>query len=261
MDSKQNNKLQDHKAEKLKEIPKWTRKYAQNRTLTILVLMAMLGLFSMLIAAIVGFLLALAVTGFRKGNIILGCVGAAVLAAVLAALVKFYIYIFAKFGGKNKGLLDQIIDRWIYGQEGFTSMPQTKLTKKRKFLDICLGIVFMVCILGSMQLAMLGYISVKYLLPLMALFVVPFGVYQYFIMRPRFGPVILIFPVLYAIHAILIIAGVPIYFTGTFAVPLNMLLPIIYNLLAFMVGHIYSRYALKKIKSLTHLEGDTANGD
>jgi hypothetical protein len=261
MNSKQNSKSQDQNAEKLKQIPKWTRKYAQNRTLTILVLTAMLGLFSMLIAAIVGFLLALAVAGFRKGNIVLGCTGTVVLAAVLAALVKFYIFIFAKFGGKNKGLLDQIIDRWIYGQEGFTSMPQTKLTKKRKFLDICLGIVFMVCILGSMQLAMLGYISVKYLLPLMALFVVPFGVYQYFIMRPRFGPVILIFPVLYAIHAILIIAGVPIYFTGTFAIPLNMFLPIIYNLLAFMVGHIYSRYALKKLKDLTHLEGDMANGD
>jgi hypothetical protein len=107
----EHNKSRIENAEKLKEIPKWTRKYAQNRTLTILVLMAMLGLFSMLIAAIVGFLLALAVTGFWKGNMVLGCIGAAALVAVLAALVKFYIFIFAKFGGKNKGLLDQIIDR------------------------------------------------------------------------------------------------------------------------------------------------------
>jgi len=247
--------------EKLKQIPKWSRRYAQNRTLTILVLIVMIGLFSMLIAAIVGFLLALTVTGFRKGNIILGCVGVAVFIVVLAALAKFYIFIFAKFGGKNKGLLDQIIDRWIYGREGIASMPQPKLTKKRKFLDIFAGIVYMVCLIGCMELGMLGYIPVKYLLPLMALFVVPFGVYQYFVLRPRLGPVLLIFPILYAVHAILIIAGVPIYFTGTFAVPLNLLLPLIYTLLAYIIGHLYSRYALKKLKSLTHLEGDAANGD
>ena len=168
---------------------------------------------------------------------------------------------FSKFGGKNKGLLDQIIGRWIYGHEGFTSMPQPKLTKKKKCLDIVVGIVYMVCLLGSMELGMTGYIEVRYLLPFMALFVVPFGVYQYFILWPRLGPVLLLYPILYAIHAILIIAGVPIYFTGMFAVPLNMLLPLIYNLLAYVIGHICSRYALKKLKGLTHLEGGTVNGN
>jgi len=245
----------------LREIPKWTRKYAQNRTLTILVLILMTALFGMFVAFLVGFPLALAVAGFRKGNIVLGCVGTAVLVAVLAAIVKFYIFMFAKFGGKNKGLLDQIIDRWVYGQEGAASMPQPKLSKRKKWLDIFIGIAYMVCLLGSMELGMTGYIEVRYLLPFMALFVVPFGVYQYFILWPRLGPVLLLYPILYAIHAILIIAGVPIYFTGMFAVPLNMLLPLIYTLLTYMIGHLYSRYALKKLKGLTHLEGDTVNGN
>ena len=259
MNSKQNSKSQDKNAEKLKEIPKWTRKYAQNRTLTILVLMVMAVLFGVFFAVLVGFPLILAVAGFWKGNMILGCVGIAVLVAALVAILKFYIFIFAKYGGKNKGLLDQIIDRWIYGKEGTASMPQPKLSKKMKRLDIVFAIVYLVCLIGSMELAMLGYIPVKYFLPFMALFVVPFGVYQYFIMRPRLGPVILIFPILYAIHAILIVAGVPIFFTGTFAVPFNMFLPVIYNFLAFMIGHLYSRCALKKLKGLTHLEGDAAN--
>jgi hypothetical protein len=248
-------------AEKLKEIPKWTRRYAQNRTLTILVLMLMITLFSMFVAILAGFLFALAFGGFLKGKIILGCVGLAALIAVLVAIVKFYIFIFAKFGGKNKGLLDQIVDRWIYGLEGIASMPQPKLSKKRKCMDIFAGIVYMVCLIGSMELGMLGYIPVKDFLPFTALFVVPFGVYQYFIMRPRLGPVLLLFPILYAVHAILIIAGVPIYFTGNYAVPLNLLLPLIYTFLTYIIGHFYSRYALKKLKVLTHLEGDTANGD
>jgi hypothetical protein len=259
MNAQQNQVPQNE--EKLKEIPKWTRRYAQNRTLTILVLTVMAGLFGMFVAALVAFPLVLAFAGFRKGNMILGCVGITVLVAVLAAIVKFYIFIFAKFGGKNKGLLDQIIDRWIYGREGTASIPMPEATKKRKWSEILTAIVYMVCLLGSMELAMLGYIPVKYLLPLMALFVVPFNVYLYLIQRPRLGPVLLLCPILYTIHAILIIAGVPIYFTGNYAVPLNMFLPVIYTSFTYMIGHLYSRYALKKLKGLTHLEGDTANGD
>jgi hypothetical protein len=60
---------------------------------------------------------------------------------------------------------------------------------------------------------------------------------------------------------ILIMAGVPIYFTGIFAVPLNLLLPLIYTFITYLIGHLYSRHALKKLKSITHLEGETANGD
>lgn len=259
MDTQQNQLPQN--TEKLKEIPKWTRRYAQNRTLTILVLMVLTGLLGMLVAALVGFLSAFAVAAFLKGNVVFGCAGVTVLVAVLAAIVKSYIVILAKFGGKNKGLLDQIIDRRIYGHEGFTSMPQPTLSKRMKCLDILVGIVYMVCLLGSMELAMIGYIPVKYLLPLMALFVVPFNVYLYFMQRPRLGPVLLICPVLYTIHAILILAGVPIFFMGTLAVPLNMLLPITYTLLTYMIGHLYSRYALKKLKDLARLEKDSANGD
>jgi len=62
MNTEQNHVPQD--MEKLKEIPKWTRKYAQNRTLTILVLIVMTTLFGMFVAVLVGFPLALAVAGF-----------------------------------------------------------------------------------------------------------------------------------------------------------------------------------------------------
>jgi len=34
-----------------------------------------------------------------------------------------------------------------------------------------------------------------------------------------------------------------------------------YAILCALLGHIYSRYALKKLKGLTHLEGEAANGD
>ncbi len=124
MDNEHNNKSQDQNTERLKEIPKWIRKYAQNRTLTTLVLMVMIILMSM----VIGVPLALTMTAFTRGNMILfwSCV------AVSAAIFIFLIILVSKFGGKNRGLIDQKIDQWIYGKEGTASMPVPKLRKKKK---------------------------------------------------------------------------------------------------------------------------------
>ncbi len=262
MNSKQHNKSQDQNTERLKEIPKWTRKYAQNRMLTPIVLMAMALLYGMFVTVLVGFLLALAVIGFWKGNMILGCVGIAVLVAALVAILKIHIFILAKFGGKNRGLIDQIIEQRIYGKEGIASIPPPKVTKKMRGLDYLVGAILLVYMLGVNSLCIMGYIAFKYQQPLMALFFVPCFVFEYFfLLRPKVGPLVLLCPILYAIHAILILAGVPIFFTGYMRF-WNMFIPLIgYFLLAYMIGHLYSRYALKKLKGLTHLEGEAANGD
>jgi hypothetical protein len=249
MNSKQNNKSEDQNAEKLKEIPKWTRKYAQNRTLTSFVLIVMAGLTSMVISV----LLALVVIGFAKGNMILASVSTVVLVAVLISLIIFV----SKFGGKNRGLIDQLIDQRIYGTEGTASMPEPKSTRKKKWLDSIVGAVVFICILGSMYLSMEGYIAFKYLQPVMAIYFVPFLVFLYFQQRPRVGPLLLICPILYTIHAILIVAGLPIFFTGDLGI-LNMFLPLIgYTFLACVIGHTYSRHALKKLKTAAHLQENT----
>jgi len=263
MNSKQNNKSQGKNSEKLKEIPKWSRRYAQNRTLTILVLMVMLMFFSMFIAFLVGSSLALAAGGFRKGNIILGCVGIAVLVAVLVATVTFIIIFLSKFGGKNRGLIDQKIDQRMYGHEGMASMPMPKSSKKKICLEIVLAVVFFICFFGSWYLAIKGYIAYKYLQPVSVLYIVPFVVCGwYFWQSPRMGPIYLLYPILYSIHAILIVAGVPIFFTTENFCIFSICLPAIgYGFLPFIIGHIYSRYSLKKLKEAAHLEGDTANGD
>ncbi len=262
MNSKQNNKSQDQDTEKLKEIPKWTRKYAQNRTLTILVLMAMLALFSMFTAFLIAFPLGLATAGFRKQNMILGYVGIAVSVAVLVAIVIFLIIFLSKFGGKNRGLIDQQIDQRIYRKEGNVTVPAPKSSKINICLQILCSVIYFICFFGSWRLAMAGYIPYQYLQPLSVLYIVPITVCGwYFWQSPRMGPIYLLFPILYTIHAILIVAGVPLFFTETWGI-LSLGLPYIgYSFLAYVIGHIYSRYALKKLKGLTHLEGDAANGD
>jgi len=262
MNSKQNNKSQDQDTEKLKEIPKWTRKYAQNRTLTPIVLMVMLMLFSMLFAGGMAFLLVLAVAGFLKGNIVLGCIGTAILVVGLAVIVKYYIAFLKKYGGKNRGLIDQLIEQRIYGKEGTASIPLPKITKKMRGLDYLVGAICLIYMLGVNHLCMMGYIAFKYAQPLSALCFVPAFVFEYFLLlRPKAGPLVLIWPILYTIHAILILAGVPIFFTGYMRF-WNMFIPLVgYFLLAYMIGHLYSRYALRKLKGITHLEGEAANGD
>jgi Kef-type K+ transport system membrane component KefB len=140
-------------------------------------------------------------------------------------------------------------------------MPGSKITKKNSWLEIVIGVVFYICFFGSWDLGDRGYIAFKYLQPVSAIYVVPFLVYVYFLQRPRMGPLVLICPILYTIHAILILAGVPIFFTGNLGI-LNVLVPLIgCAFLAYVICHVYSRYALKKLKRLTHLEGEGANGD
>ena len=241
-------------AEKLKEIPKWTRKYAQNRTLTILVLMVMI----CLVSGVTAFSLAFTMTAFMRGKLILAGIGTAVSVAIFISLIVFV----AKFGGKNRGLIDQKIDKRIYGKEGTASVPVPKSSKKRICLEIVSGVIFFICFFGSWYLAMEGYIAFKYLQPVSALYIVPYAACGwYFWQSPRMGPIYLLYPILYAIHAIVIVAGVPLFFTGTWSI-LSVCLPSIgYSFVPLVIGHLYSRYALKKLKGISHLEGNTINGD
>jgi drug/metabolite transporter (DMT)-like permease len=252
MNTEQNQVPQD--TEKLKEIPKWTRRYAQNRTLTILVLMVMVCLISMVIAVSPVILF----VAFHKRNTPLALVGIVVLIAVLI----FYVILLLKFGGKNRGLIDRRIDKWIYGNEGTASISKPELTKKKKWLEYAVAMVWLSLFIGTMYLGMENFIPVKYVQPVTALYYVPFMVFSWYFWRsPMMGPIFLLSPILYAIHAILIVAGVPIFFRGQFGVILNMSLPlIVYGFLTPIIGHIYGRYALKKLKDITHLEGDAANG-
>jgi hypothetical protein len=93
--------------------------------------------------------------------------------------------------------------------------------------------------------------------PVSALYVVPFLVFLYLWQRPVISPLTLLWPTLYTIHAILVVAGVPIQFGGRL-VFLNMLIPIAgYGVLCGLLGHIYSQYALKRLKTTAHLQENT----
>jgi len=257
MNGEENSQPYSQDTERLKDITKWARRYAQNRTLTgqdAVVVAMLLVVFVVVLVALPG---ALAVAGLRRGNIILGCVGFVVLVAILVSLLIYFL----RFIRKHPGLIDQKTDQWIYGRDGTASMPEPKLTKTMKWLDIVGGAAFLICMLGSIYLMIKGYIACKYMQPVAAVYLVPAGVFEYLYRRPKVGPLVLICPILYAIHAILIVAGVPIFFRGDLCM-LSIYIPVLgYAFLGSVIGHLYSRYALKKLRSITHLEGGAANGD
>ena len=239
-----------HNAEKLKEIPKWTRKYAQNRTVPFLVSMA---INSCLFA---GIALPSYFGGraYISGNLVLFWICIFVLAVAMISLAFFCV---PKWGGK----FIERISRRLYNREGdvLISVPET--IKKKQWVGYVVAMVFGSCILGSVILGFMGYFTIEYMQPVSAVYIVPFLVFLYVWQRPIISPLALLWPTFYGIHAILVVAGVPIQF-GEPWIFLNMIIPMAgYGILCGLLGHVYSRYALKKLKGLTHLEGGTANGD
>ena len=242
MNAQQNQVPQDTK--KLKEIPKWTRKYAQNRTISNLVaLLIFLCLFAGIsIPSYFGG------NAYRAGNMVLFWICISITAVAMISLAFFCV---PKWGGK---FIERISQR-LYGCEGNVSTPEPEAMKKKKWVGHVVGLVFGLCVISSVFLGG-KYIPIEYMQPVSALYVVPFLVFLYFWQRPKVGSLMLLWPVLYTIHAILIVTGVPILFTRKW-IPLNMFIPTFgYGFLTFVIGHIYSRYALKKLKGIVHLEGD-----
>ena len=223
------------------EISKWARAYAQNRSLGVVVFMI---IFLVLFAAIGG-LSYLAGMAYRSGNMLLFWVSIAVL--VLAAGAVIFLSL-PQWGGK---LQRRVVDR-LYAKEGNVafSPPSAHARVWGPVLGTCFGI----CVLASVMLDFAYDIPSKYMQPISALYVVPFLVGLWFLMRPMAGYAALLWPLLYATHAILIVAGAPISFTGPWEV-LNILIPIAgYGMLSALVGHLYSRVALCRLKRLTQAD-------
>jgi hypothetical protein len=219
-------------------ISRWARVYAQNRSLGVVVFLMVFVLLSVAIAG-TSFLGGMA---YRTGNMLLLCASIAVLVPALAAVVYLSV---PRWGGK---LQERVVQR-LYAKEG--SVALSAPAHCTKTWGLVLAGCFGTCIIASVVAGFVYEIPSKYIQPISALYVVPFLVGLWFLMRPMAGCAALLWPALYAAHAILILAGAPILFTGPWD-GLNMLIPVAgYGMLSGLVGHLYSRVALGRLKKLT----------
>ena len=246
METKQNQTPQD--TEKLKEITKWTQRYTENRTLPFLLGM----LTNLFLFAAIGFPSYFGGKAYRSGNVPLLWICILSLVIVIPALIFCSV---PKWGGK----FIEKLTRRLYRNEGQVTLAIPKKTKKQRWAGWIAGLILAACIMISIILIVFFKLPIKYMQPVSAIYFLPLiiaiGIWRPPSVKPA-GFLVWLWPTLYVIHAILIVAGVPIQF-GRPWISLNILTPTVgYGILCASIGHIYSRYALKKLKKAAHLEGE-----
>jgi hypothetical protein len=219
-----------------REIGKWARVYAQNRSLGIVVFMV---IFLILYLAMGG-LPVLGILAFRGEHWFL--FGLCIVAVLVAIAATVFLSV-PRWGGK---WIERLTER-LYAKEGNVRLAAPQ-TRARKWIMGLLGAAFGACILASIVLFGYFRIAEKYMQPFSVIYCVPFLVGLWLLRRPAVGPIALLWPALYTLHAILIVAGAPIVFYGPWS-SLNMLIPTAgYGLLVGLIGHAYSRFALRQLR-------------
>lgn len=232
--------------ERAREIPKWTRRYAENRTLPVAVSLVIFVLGS----TAMGGLSYLGAWCLHRRAYPAASVS---LAALLGVLI---FWMWFSFRGARR--LIPSISAYLYRGEGSVSLEGAEgAGRAGSFGAVVLGvgIALHVC------LGVLDLLPLEYMQPVSALYIVPAVLLMG--MRSARGsrgsPFMLLWPALYALHAGLVVAGVPIQFTGSYF-GLNMLIPVAgYGLVAALAGHLYSRIALRRLRSLA--DASTLAGD
>ena len=226
-----------------RKLGKWARVYAQNRSLGMVVMMLIF----------VGLCVTLGGSSLLAGmdQWLLFGVSMVLLVAAVAATVYLST---PRWGGK---LQERVVER-LYAKEGTVRLapPPTCSRTSRKWLIGLLGATFGTCILASVAVGFFYDIPEEYMQPISAIYSVPFLLGLWVLQRPLSSPIMLLWPALYGLHAILIVAGMPIAFSGPWSA-LNMLIPVAgYGLLVGLISHVYSRFALRKLHQAAEGCGD-----
>jgi len=229
----------------VRQIPKWTRRYAQSRTVAVMVTFGFIILFNVVIGGssywcgrsyrsgqMFGFWVCLPVT-------VLGCVGLLL------------------FSFKGHRLIQRISERY-YAKEGNVALGPTDGEGGRALLLVVAG-AFGACIVGSVVLGLLGYIPQEYMQPVSALYMVPFMVFLTVKMRAVAGFLPLLWPILYTAHAVAIVVGF-LPSTGHWGGAHMMIATVGYGLLSALVAHIINRVALHRLRRLAHVENQENDG-
>ena len=220
-----NTEYQD--TQKLKEIPRLARRYAENRTTPLIVFSS---IFIVLFGAV-----SLGVYCFLKGLF--------VLAAVMMILyVAGFIYFVIKW------------DRHEAHYFAKTGIPQNENVKQiRKFLPLPLMLCVIIQVIMELRGALPHYLSV----PISALYVCPLLIFANW-RWARSSFIGYLWATLYGAWAIAILFKVPILtFSqgGQFNPGDEMYLTTpVTGLITGLVAYIYSRHTLKKLKTAAHLQ-------
>ena len=218
-------------------VVRWARRYAQSRTISFLVQWAVI----VVMVLVIGLAANLTSMAHRQDNMGLFYLSIALMCLVMLALAWFSL---SRWGGEFIWNVTQ----WLYGGEGYASFDPGAGRGLPRWLTAAGG-GLVVYHLVIAVLVSFGYVSLRNMQPFSALYMAPY--LSALILYQGLGFWAWVWPGLYAAHAALLLCGAPIRFPAHFPL-LDMIVPVFgYGLVAILLGHAYSRYALWNLKKLT----------
>lgn len=220
-----------------RQIVRWTRRYAQNRTISFLVQWV----FIVIMVLGIGLAASLTQMAHQQGNRMLFTGSVIIMTVSLIALVWFSM-------SRWSGELIFSITNWLYGREGYVSYSGGASNKPLPLWLTGLGGGLIAYHLLGALLISFNYMHIRYMQPWSAAYMTPYLIAM--VIYQGLGFWAWFWPLLYGLHALLLLLDVPIRFGREYEL-MNIVVPVFgYGLLAILIGHAYSRYALWKLKSL-----------
>lgn len=221
-----------------RRIMRWARRYAKSRTISFLVQWVVI----VVIISVVAIAAGLTNQAYRAGNMGLVTISVAAMALSILTLTWFSA---SAWGGEVVWRVTQ----WLYGREGYVAYESDAQPGPLPWWISGLGGGLVVYHLLGAMLITFNRLPLNLMQPYSAVYMAPFlGLMIYY---QRLGIWAWIWPVLYAAHAVGVLLGWHVVFSRPWEM-LNIVGPIFgYGLVAILVGHAYSRFALWQLKRLT----------
>jgi hypothetical protein len=219
----------------LREVPRLAGVYSRNRTLVILVSM----LICSLAAALIAGLSAGAARAYGTGHPGLGVV--LMVADAVVCLGWVWLVLSKRLNQWMSG-----VSEWLYRGDGMVvAAPVCQPGRSTKVVAWVFGVL--VC--ATPMLLQQWPVPDWCLQPITALYTVPFMAWLWWAQRSHQSPLMLIWPVLYALHAVALLAGLPLL--RTLDPMMQVLLPMVaYSAIAVVASHLHGRYALRRLRAL-----------
>jgi len=228
--------------EDLQETVRWSRTYAQNRSLPVLVYLVAYGGFFVLMSA----LAAGGGMAAKAGHPVLGVLAAVGFFAVYGVLMYFV------FSKRGRRWAEEQLQR-PYRREGSARIESNRRKEYRR-LGYVVAAIFGACVFGSVLLGDRGYFPIALMQPISAIYCVPFMIFLWWWRRPESSWIMLLWPALYAVHALLLLSPLPIPKGEEWAGTHMIVAMCGYGILAAGLSHLYSRYALWRLQRLSRTE-------
>jgi hypothetical protein len=226
METEQNQLPKD--TEKLKEIPKWARRYAENRTVPQII-------FHLIFLSFVGVVF-LSVYCFLQRWFILASILMGIYVVGFICLLIFD---------------DRFLD-WYFERSGVPESSGVQQIKKVMPLPL------ITCVVISVIIEQQGVFPGHLRMPISAVYLCPILIFaNWRWVKDSFTGYL--WAALYGAWAVAIVFKVPILTFPDRSAGYEMIAVPVTGLITGLVSYIYSRYALKKLKGISHLEGDAAN--